>query len=111
MASKNDTRVLPVNLDKDERMISLAAGLFMVVYGLVRLPLSAVMALMAGAYFIYRAVKGYCYIYDQLGIGRLTETAVPHQRQTANRQYTDEVDTALNQTFPTSDPPSWMMGR
>lgn len=111
MANNNYNPVLPVNLDKNERMISLAAGLFMVVYGLVRLPLSAVMALIAGAYFIYRAVKGYCYIYDQLGIDRLTETAVPHRRQTANRQYVDEVDTALNQTFPTSDPPSWMMGR
>ncbi len=109
--SKNQQSVLPINLDKNERLISLAAGLFMVIYGLVRLPLTAVMALIGGSYFIYRAIKGHCHIYAQLGLDKVTEAPSPSIRRTAERQQADVVDAALNQTFPTSDAPAWTMGR
>jgi uncharacterized membrane protein len=103
--------VLPINLDKNERLISLAAGLLMMVYGLVRLPLTAVMALIGGSYLLYRAIKGHCYIYAQLGLDKVKEAPVPHLHRRAERQHVDAVDTTLNQSFPTSDPPAWTMGR
>jgi uncharacterized membrane protein len=103
--------VLPINLDKNERVISLLAGLVMIVYGLVRLPLTAVMALIGGSYFLYRAIKGHCYIYAQLGLDKIKESPTPYLTRTAERQHVNAVDATLNQTFPTSDPPAWMMGR
>jgi uncharacterized membrane protein len=114
----NQQPVLPINLDKNERLISLGVGGLMVAYGLVRLPLTAVMALIAGSYFLYRAIKGYCPIYAQLGLDKIKPAAAPRMFRTAQRQlhdahdaHYDAVDAALNQTFPTSDPPAWTMGR
>lgn len=103
--------VLPVNLDKNERLISLAAGLFMVIYGLVRLPLTAVMALIGGGYFLYRAIRGHCYIYAHLGLDQIKQPPEPRLRKVADQQQPNPVDDVLNQTFPTSDAPSWTMGR
>lgn len=103
--------ILSINLDKNERLISLAAGALMVVYGVIRLPITAVMALIGGAYLLYRAIKGYCPIYAQLGLDQRHKPTPTRMVKTADRHYDDPVDTALHQTFPTSDPPAWTMGR
>jgi uncharacterized membrane protein len=102
--------VVPVNLDKNERLVSLVAGVILVVYGFIRLPLTAVAALIGGTYFLYRAIKGYCPIYAQLGLDQINKPTIPRTVHTAERHHPDPIDTTLNQTFPTSDPPAWTMG-
>jgi hypothetical protein len=80
-------------------------------YGLVRLPVTAVMALIGGAYLFYRAIKGHCFIYAQLGLNQMNKPTPTRLIKTADRHHTDSVDATLDDSFPTSDPPAWTMGR
>lgn len=103
--------LVTVNLDKNERLVSLVAGVVLVVYGFIRLPLTAVAALIGGTYCLYRAIKGYCPISAQLGLDQLKKPMIPRAAPMAERHRPNPIDTALNETFPTSDPPAWTMGR
>lgn len=113
-------RITTINLDKNERLVSFGAGLLMFVYGLVRLPATAVLMLIGGAYLLFRSVKGYCLIYEALGIDRpwtkenlmqVVEPPVLGDAPPAPVDKPDPVTQASWESFPTSDPPSWTMGR
>ena len=61
------TTVNQVNVNKDERFLSMVGGSVLLLYALIRIPFSAVLALIAAVYLFFRSIRGFCYIYDQLG--------------------------------------------
>lgn len=64
---ENLTNVKKVNVNRDERFISVLAGTLFLVYALVRIPFMAIVSLAAAGYLFFRGVRGFCYIYDRLG--------------------------------------------
>jgi hypothetical protein len=61
------TDVKEVNINKDERWASLLIGAILLLYAMIRIPLSAVLAALASAYLFFRGIRGFCYFYDKLG--------------------------------------------
>jgi hypothetical protein len=55
-----------INVGDTERTISTLAGGFVLLYGLTRLPLSTVVAAVAGGALLYRGLTGHCSVYQAL---------------------------------------------
>ncbi len=78
------TAVKDVNINLNQRLISLAAGAALLVYAVLRIPFTAVLAFFAAIYLIFRGVRGFCYLYDQLGWN--TAVSLPKTERQANGQ-------------------------
>ena len=81
------TDVERVNTNREERLFSLIGGGIFLLYALIRIPITAVLALLAGLYLFFRGWRGFCYIYDQLGENTAVSSPQlqqPEQRETAN---------------------------
>jgi uncharacterized membrane protein len=70
---KNLTDVNEVNLNRDERMISLVGGSILMIYALIRIPITAVLAALAASYLFFRGMRGFCYINDRLGLNKAVD--------------------------------------
>ena len=57
-----------INVGDTERTISVLAGGFVLLHGLTRLPLSTIVAALAGGALIYRGLTGHCSAYQALEV-------------------------------------------
>jgi len=57
-----------INVGDTERVISAAAGGLALLLGLSRLPLSSIVALVAGGALLYRGMTGHCRVYEALEV-------------------------------------------
>jgi uncharacterized membrane protein len=83
------TNVNEVNVSKDERWVSLIGGAVLLLYAMIRIPLSAVLAVVAACYLFFRGIQGFCYFYDRLGMNKAIDSPIVREiknnrsRQTA----------------------------
>src|SRR5262245_46774664 len=59
-----------VNVGDGERILSLAAGAVLGLYGVARIRLSGVLLAALGGALVYRGLRGYCNLYGLLGVDR-----------------------------------------
>lgn len=103
-----------VNVGTVERLVSLAGGLILVLLGVTRKSFSGLAAAAGGAYLVYRGLVGHCVGYQLLGIdtSRYGQRQLPaDEPPPASVESGDEVMESSWESFPTSDAPSWAMGR
>ncbi|MDT8305187.1 MAG: DUF2892 domain-containing protein [Anaerolineae bacterium] len=102
-----------VNVREGERWLSLIAGAVLTIAGIAQKSLGGSLLALAGGYLLYRGARGHCYIYDLLGIDQEPyATMLP--ADTPPPPSVDQGDEVLEsswESFPTSDAPSWTMGR
>jgi hypothetical protein len=70
---ENITNVNQVNVNKNERLFSLVGGVILLLYAVFRIPFTAVLALLAAIYLLFRGVRGFCYLYTQFGMNTAVE--------------------------------------
>lgn len=86
------TDVSDVNVNKDERWISMIAGAVLLLYAMIRIPLSAVIAALAAAYLFFRGMRGFCYFYDRLGMNNaINRSTTPSPENNHKRNMTVPV--------------------
>lgn len=65
----------PVNLDRTQRMASMAGGAALAAAGLSRGSLGGVLLALGGAVLVHRGATGHCMVFDALGINTAEEEA------------------------------------
>lgn len=85
------------NVGTGERIGSAVIGAALILRGLTRPSLGGIMAAIGGAALLGRGLAGHCALYQMLDIN----SAQPQEAEA------DPVQSASEDSFPASDPPSW----
>lgn len=102
-----------VNVGTGERWASVISGLLLMVLGISRRSLGGTILAAGGAYMLFRGATGHCYTYEMLGINtsHYQDLLLRADQPPPSVEESDEVVESSWESFPTSDPPSWTMGR
>lgn len=111
MKSSSYPSIIEANVGTEERWASLGSGILMMLAALWRKSLTSILLLPAGLYMIYRSISGHCYVYQYLGITTLRPMPDDGSMPPVGVDADDEVSESSWESFPTSDAPSWTMGR
>ena len=76
-----------VNVNEDERWVSLLAGGALTGLGLLRGGMSGLLTLGAGAGLLYRGMTGHCHLYEALGVN----TADKNHETSGHRSTADQA--------------------
>lgn len=99
------------NVGSEERWASTGSGALLLLAGIWRRSLASLFLLPAGAYLLYRGVSGRCFFYEWLGIRTTDDNDRRLDEAPVGIDPSDEVAEASWESFPTSDAPSWTMGK
>ncbi|HEX3952803.1 MAG TPA: DUF2892 domain-containing protein [Stellaceae bacterium] len=99
MATDSNTGSATVNIGQAERIGSAIAGTALVLRALAKPSLGRIVLAVGGAALLQRSFTGHCSLYDALGIGGSDTYRAEISA--------DPVDSASDDSFPASDPPSW----
>lgn len=96
-----------------ERWLSAVMGTLGAIAGLKQRDATSLVLLAASGYLLYRSVTGRCPIYEFLGVhGRSDDDLTPvEETPPSSVKKGDKVTESSWESFPTSDPPSWTLGR
>lgn len=91
-----------MNVGTAERIGSAVIGGFLIARALSRPSPGRMLLAIGGAALLQRGLTGYCAMYHSRGIDTAHNAAAPR-----NAVGDDPIDTASDDSFPASDPPSW----
>lgn len=110
MAWQGLTQTDKLNIGERERVVSVLIGGLLALFGLGRLPLTALGLALGGGYLVYRGLTGHCPAYEALDINTATSKLrfdeEYHEQPESTIDTEDGRDETVWETFPASDAPS-----
>lgn len=109
---KMKTRLQVLNVGREERWASVGSGLLIILLSVWRKSAAGLLLLPAGLYLLYRGLWGRCFVYELLGLSTVQDDdTLLDDAPPMGVDPGDEVAQASLGSFPTSDAPSWTMGK
>lgn len=104
------TQADKLNIGERERVASVLIGGLLALFGLGRLPLTALALALGGSYLVYRGLTGHCMAYKAVDFStarsKLRFDEEYHEQPESTIDTDDGHDETVWETFPASDSPS-----